>query len=146
MLFFTIPLIPIWAIFGMAVNKKQYEALGCDLTERSLNIRKGILVKVQKNIPLDKITDLAVLEGPLLRHFGLCSLKIETAGGGEGSSMGQAGLPGVVDALEFRDKVLEQRDLVAGGAPAPASSSNDGVLVDIRDTLQRIEKSLGERS
>lgn len=145
---FTIPLGVLWAIFGRIVHQKQYAALGCDLTERSLNIRKGILVKVQKNIPLDKITDLAVLEGPLLRHFGLCSLKIETAGGGEGSSMGQAGLPGIVDALEFRDKVLEQRDLVAGGvpAPAPASSSNDGVLVDIRDTLQRIEKSLGERS
>ena len=76
-----------------------------------------------EHVGLDKITDLAVLEGPLLRHFGLCSLKIETAGGGEGSSMGQAGLPGIVDALEFRDKVLEQRDLVAGGVPAPASSS-----------------------
>jgi hypothetical protein len=37
---------------------------------------------------------------------------------------------------------------VSGGAPAPAPTapSEDGVLVDIRDTLQRIEKSLGERS
>ncbi len=147
-LFFTIPLIPIWAIVGMAVHKKQYESLGCDLTERSLNIRRGFLFKVQKNIPLDKITDLAVNEGPVLRAFGLCSLKIETAGGGQGSNMGQAMLPGVVEALEFRDKVLDQRDLVAGGAPSPAPTtpSEDGLLVDIRDTLQRIEKSLGERS
>ena len=86
----------------------------------------------------------------MLRHFGLCSLKIETAGGGQGSNMGQALLPGVVDALEFRDKVLDQRDLVAGGVPAsaptPSESSKDGVLVDIRDTLQRIEKSLAKRS
>ena len=151
-LFFTIPLIPVWAIVGMAVHKKQYESLGCDLTERSLNIRRGFLFKVQKNIPLDKITDLAVNEGPVLRYFGLCSLKIETAGGGQGNSMGQAVLPGVVAALEFRDKVLDQRDLVTGGAPAPApapaptAQSDDGVLVDIRDTLQRIEKSLTDRS
>jgi len=148
--FITIPLIPLWGIFGRVVHKKQYEALGCDLTERSLNIRRGFLFKIQKNIPLDKITDLAVNEGPVLRHFGLCSLKIETAGGGQGSNMGHAMLPGVVDALGFRDKVLDQRDLVAGGvpapAPAPSESSNDGVLVDIRDTLQRIEKSLAERS
>ncbi len=147
-LFFTIPLIPVWAIIGMAVHKKQYESLGCDLTERSLNIRRGFMFKVQKNIPLDKITDLAVNEGPVLRYFGLCSLKIETAGGGQGDSMGQAALPGVVAALEFRDKVLDQRDLVTGGAPAPAptAQSDDGVMVDIRDTLRRIEKSLADRS
>ena len=102
------------------------------------------------NIPLDKITDLAVSEGPVLRYLGLCSLKIETAGGGQGSNMGQAMLPGVVDALEFRDKVLNQRDLVAGGTPAPvvesAKPGEGGVLVEIRDTLQRIEKSLADRS
>ena len=145
-LFFTIPLIPVWAIIGMSVHKKQYESLGCDLTERSLNIRRGFMFKVQKNIPLDKITDLAVNEGPVLRYFGLCSLKIETAGGGQGDSMGQAALPGVVAALEFRDKVLDQRDLVTGGAPAPTVQSDDGVMVDIRDTLRRIEKSLADRS
>jgi putative membrane protein len=145
-----IPLLPLWAIFGRIVHKKQYDSLGCDLTERSLNIRRGFLFKVQKNIPLDKITDLAVNEGPVLRYFGLCSLTIETAGGGQGSNMGQAMLPGVVDALGFRDKVLNQRDLVSGGATAapsaPKTSGNDEVLVDIRDTLQRIEKSLESRS
>ncbi len=146
--FFTIPLIPVWLFLGQRVHKKQYEALSCDLTGRSLNIRRGFLFKIQKNIPLDKITDLAVNEGPVLRYLGLCSLKIETAGGGQGSTMGQATLPGVMNALEFRDKVLEQRDLVAGGALAPAQTtpSEDGIMVDIHDTLLRIEKSLAGRS
>jgi putative membrane protein len=145
---FSIPMIPIWVIFGRVIHKKQYESLGCDLTERSLNVRRGFMFKVQKNIPLDKITDLAVNEGPVLRYLGLCSLKIETAGGGQGDSMGQALLPGVVAALEFRDMVLDQRDLVTGGVatPTPAPPSEEGVLVDIRDTLQRIEKSLVDRA
>jgi putative membrane protein len=144
----TIPLMPIWALLGQVLTKKQYEALGCDLTERSLHLRGGVLFKVQKTIPLDKITDLAVNEGPVLRYLGLCSLKIETAGGGQESTMGQAQLAGVVDALEFRDKVLVQRDLVSGGipAPAPSVSSSDPVLVDIRDTLHRIEQSLVDSS
>lgn len=145
---FGAPLIPIWFIFGKAIHRRQYEAMGCDLTPRSLNVRTGFLFKVQKNIPLDKITDLAVNEGPVLRHLGLCSLRIETAGGGQGSTMGQAALPGVMDALEFRDQVLEQRDLVAGGtlAPAQTTPSEDGIMVDIHDTLLRIEKSLADRS
>lgn len=146
--FVLIPIIPFWLILGHAVHRRQFEALGCDLTPNSLNVRRGFLFKVQKNIPLDKITDLAVNEGPILRHLGLCSLRIETAGGGQGSSMGQASLPGVVAALEFRDKVLDQRELVAGGgsAPAAAAPADDTVLGDIRDTLHRIEKTLSERS
>ena len=74
--------------------------------------------------------------------MGLCSLKIETAGGGDGSSMGNATLVGVVDALEFRDAVLNQRDLATTGAlQSPPTSGND-VLADIRDTLLRIEQRL----
>ena len=144
--FAFIPLIPIWLIVGRVFHKKQYENLSCELTERSLNFRKGVVIKVQKNIPLDKITDLAVNEGPLLRHFGLCSLMIETAGSAQGST---GHLFGVVDPLEFRDKVLAQRDMVTsniGAQAAAPAAANDGVLVDIRDTLQRIEKSLADRS
>ncbi len=143
-----VPLMPIWFIFGKAIHQRQYESMGCDLTARSLNVRKGFLFKVQKNIPLDKITDLAVSEGPVLRYLGLCSLRIETAGGGQGSNMGQAMLPGVVDALGFRDRVLDQRDAVASGvAPlASADVAEDGVLVEIRDTLKNIEGHLASRS
>lgn len=146
--FITIPLMPIWFLFGKGIHRRQYEAMGCDLTLRSLNIRKGFFFKIQKNIPLDKITDLAVSEGPLLRYLGLCSLRIETAGGGQGSNMGQALLPGVVDAMGFRDRVLDQRDAVVGGVEpaAPAEAVGEGVLVEIRDTLKSIEAHLTSRS
>ncbi len=156
----TIPLIPIWLVVGWGFHKRQYDALSCELTSRSLNIRRGVIFKVQKNIPLDKITDLAVNEGPLLRYLGLCSLQIETAGGGQGSAMGQAILSGVMDALEFRDKVLTQRDRVTQGTldapvgagaqatsfvPETDTAAGSTVLVEIRDTLQRIEQQLKER-
>jgi len=71
-------LIPVWVIIGYFVHKKQYENLGMDLTDRSLNVRKGWLFKKQQNIPLDKITDMAVIEGPILSAMGLCHLTIET--------------------------------------------------------------------
>jgi putative membrane protein len=138
-----IPLVPLWAIVGWIVHHKQYDALDCQVTERSINISKGFLFTTQKNIPLDKITDLAVKEGPILRALGLCNLTIETAGGGQGDGMGHAHLIGVVDALKFRDMVLEQRDKVGGGAAfQPAPVSDDSVLVDIRDSLLRIEARL----
>lgn len=144
----TIPLIPLWLLgVGQALCRRQFESIEAELTDRSLNIRKGFLIRIQKTVPLDKITDLALHEGPILRHFGLCSLKVETAGGGSGTSMGQVSLPGVVEALAFRDAVLNQRDRVVGAVPsAPAAASSEPVLEEIRDTLGRIESLLAERS
>ena len=148
-----IPLLPFWLLgLGPAVHRRQYEALECVLTPRSLNFHKGFLIRIQKNVPLDKITDLALVEGPLLRFLGLCSLGIETAGGGPATSTAQ--LIGVVDAIAFRDAVLRQRDLVssAGLEVATPTTSMDSMedssqelLSDIRDSLGRIEGLLAKQ-
>lgn len=148
-----IPLLPFWLLgLGRAIHRRQYEALECVLTPRSLNFHKGFLIRIQKSVPLDKITDLALVEGPLLRHLGLCSLGIETAGGGAATSTAQ--LTGVVDAIAFRDAVLRQRDLVssAGSEGAPPTYSLDSMedssqelLSDIRDSLGRIEDLLAKK-
>ena len=152
--FFGILLMPFWFLFGRAIHKRQYDALECELTERTLNVRKGFLFRVQKNVPLDKITDLALNEGPILRWLGLCSLTIETAGGGTGSATGQAGLVGVMDAIAFRDAVMAQRDKVVHGgghhlaavpASPPATTGETELLTEIRDSLVRIEVALKER-
>ena len=149
-----IPVALLWLFVGPIIHRKQYENLACELTARTLNVRRGVLFKVQKSIPLDKITDLALTEGPILRYLGLCSIGIETAGGGQGTNMGMAMLHGVVDAEKFRDRVLEQRDRVAldGGsasaptvAPASTASDDAAVLGEIRDTLGRIEQYLKDR-
>ena len=148
----TIPLVPFWLLgVGQMVEAKRFEALRCELTERTLNISRGVLFPVEKNVPLDKITDLAMHGGPILSYFGLTRLHVETAGqSGPGALVS---LVGMVDAEGFRNAVLAQRDLVSsGGAPAalptPAAAANtaDQTLVEIRDSLQRIEKLLERQS
>ena len=152
--FIGIPVIPFWLIFGPRVHRKQYDVLECELTERTLNIRRGFLFRVEKNIPLDKIQDIGMTEGPLLRKLGLASLRIETAGNSvQGAADAQ--LVGIIDAPRFRDAILDQRDLVAGAPPtmegkAPAGEGLGGegtraLLVEIRDSLKRIEEGLRER-
>lgn len=149
-----IPLVPFWVLgLGQWLVARQYERLQCELTDRTLNIRRGFLFRVEKNIPLDKIQDLSLHEGPLLRKLGLASLKIETAGQSAAQGAADASLVGVVDALEFRDSVLNQRDLVvASGSGAPAAqapagaSGSDATLEEIRDSLLRIERMLADRA
>jgi putative membrane protein len=140
----------LWVPFQLMINRKRYESLECELTERSLNIRMGFLFRTEKTIPLDKIQDLSLHEGPLLRHLGLASLKVETAGGGSAQGVADATLTGVMDAIEFRDAVLDQRDQVTqtGGAAPPvvaSTGSSEDVLAEIRDSVRNIQKLLEQR-
>lgn len=154
--FIGIPFLPIWLLgFGQWLCAKRFANMQAELTKRSLNLRMGYLIRVEKNVPLDKIQDLALREGPILRKLGLSALHIETAGG-SGQGMPDASLVGVVDAVAFRDAVLDQREEVVLGAKAEAPKLPDhaqgapqgedlAVLREIRDALLRIETTLGDR-
>lgn len=141
----------LWVPFQIMINRRRFESLSCELTERSLHIRKGFIFKVEKTIPLDKIQDLSLHEGPLLRYLGLCSLHVETAGQGTAQGQSDAALSGVVNATEFRNAVIERRDLVTGMAPTAApvaapGAGRDDVLDEIRDSVRNIERLLEERA
>lgn len=134
-----IPLLIVWMCgLGQWYSKHYYEKLKCELKERTLRFKKGIIFTVEKTIPLENIQDMTFIEGPLLRKFNLSILKLETAGRSEHQSS-QMELIGIEDAHLFRDRVLEQRKVLIDKRNV---KSNEDVLVDIKDTLQRIEKLL----
>ncbi|MBT5658496.1 MAG: PH domain-containing protein, partial [Phycisphaerae bacterium] len=106
----TIPLIPFWFIFGRMITGKYLKHMGCVLTEKTLIVRKGIFNRIEKTIPLEKITDLALKQGPIMRKMELHALSIETAGSsGAGAGGALVSLVGINDTIGFRDRVLEQR-------------------------------------
>ncbi len=141
----TIPIIPLGLIFAPYFIGKYFSRLHCQLTSRSLSFNKGFIFRTEKTIPLDKIQDLTFKEGPLLKAFGLSILKIETAGS---SAQGTADLTliGIVNASEFRNKVLDQRDKVTENRHHNnadlESESLISVLKEIRDTLKKVEAKL----
>lgn len=47
-----IPLLIIWFLgLGQYISRRFYENLKCQLTDRHLEFRKGVLFKVEKTIP-----------------------------------------------------------------------------------------------
>jgi putative membrane protein len=139
---------------------RYYARLRVRLTARELKVTRGILVVEEKSIPLEKITDLAVYQGPVMRAMDLKGIKVETAGQ---TSQGTAlvSIVGIVDTDGFRDMVLEQRDRIADrddsptetGDPAQLSGSGPPVgdpallttLMEIRDLLRRIEQAVSRK-
>ncbi len=146
----TIPIVPIWLILGSIVTRKYLASHRCTLTDRNLKVCKGVLVRQEKTVPLDRITDLGLVQGPIMRMLEIEALSVETAGqSGPGSLIR---LAGVKDGRAFRDAVLKQRDLVVGSeeskaaaVPAGSDSQQTELLIEIRDALRQIDATLKER-
>jgi len=147
-----LPLALIWFLgLGQWWAKHYFDKLECHLDEKTLRYRKGILVQVEKTIPLENIQDVTFIEGPLLRRFHLSTLKFETAG----HSAGQANdmrLTGIIDAQEFRNQILEgrerlkqtQRTHLLPEASASATANSNAQAADQLAALQGIERRLDE--
>jgi putative membrane protein len=152
----TIPIAILYAIIARFFIGRYLANLHCSLTERTLDIKKGIWNKTESTIPLEKITDLQLFQGPIMRYFEIHGFKVETAGQSPGAGGGAlVNLVGIVDTKGFRKAVLDQRDRLSTGAgsasatataQAPADVMGDPqtaqLLTEIRDSLQRIEQSV----
>lgn len=139
-----IPLLLLWFPLGRMLTQRYLDRMSCVLTDKALKVGKGIWVRTEKTIPLDKITDMGLVQGPIMRHLDLHTLTVETAGqSGEGALVS---LTGIVDARLFREAVLAQREALSSGGASMTSgpvtrtpSDSNEVLLEIRDALLRIE-------
>lgn len=152
-----IVVLPVWLVLGGWITMRYRQSMKCVLTERNLKFSKGIWTRVEKTIPLEKITDLGMVQGPIMRAFGIEQMTVETAGQSSGPGA-LVSLLGIERAADFRNAVLAQRDAltdktsptsaamkIASPSTSTASALTDAaVLLDIRDTLRRIERQLNE--
>jgi membrane protein YdbS with pleckstrin-like domain len=141
-----LPFALLWFLgVGRWWAQHYYDKLECHLSGKALRYRKGILVTVEKTIPLENIQDVTFVEGPILRHFHLSTLKFETAG----HSAGQASdmhLTGIMEAHEFRNRILQARDALkeAQRQPAPGEDKLEAMR-GIEDRLDEIIALMKDR-
>jgi membrane protein YdbS with pleckstrin-like domain len=144
-----IPLAIVWFLgLGRWWAQHYFDKLECHLGEKTLRYRKGILVTTEKTIPLENIQDVTFVEGPILRRFQLSTLKFETAG----HSVGQASdmhLTGIIDAQQFRNRIMAAREALKSRAAPPADAGQGAqqlaALHAIEDRLEEIAGLLRER-
>lgn len=127
----AIPLAIVWFLgVGQWWARHYFDKLECEMGETALRFRKGIIFQVEKTIPLENIQDVTFIEGPLLRQFHLSVLKFETAGQSQGQAHAMQ-LIGIVDAHEFRTRILARREALKQRMTAPftAGTGDDGALL-----------------
>lgn len=142
-----VPFLPFTLLIAWLLIDRYVASIRCDLTDRSLVIHKGVLTKVESTIPLTKITDLQMHQGPIMRLFGLKAFRVETAGQSSGAGGHLVDMVGIIDPEDFRAAVLAQRECLEDGgaslAVEPARAGDGPVLEEILAVLKRIEVRLG---
>ena len=143
-------LLPFWFFIGKIITGRYLRHMKCVLTEKTLQVSRGAFNRVEKTIPLDQITDLGLVQGPVMRYMGLEALSVETAG--QSSEGALVKLVGIVNTRDFRSAVLAQRDQLVmarsnrgdmvADVPAQDVGACNEILCDIRDALYRIEEQL----
>jgi membrane protein YdbS with pleckstrin-like domain len=138
-----IPLLVVWFLgVGQWWSRHYFEKLTCDLTDSVLHFTKGIIVTVEKTVPLENIQDVTFIEGPLLRKFNLAILKIETAGQSEGQAHAME-LIGIIDAQAYRKEILARRQAARNRSLTPQPSHAEGVNADAQlEALRGIQSRL----
>ena len=91
------------------------------LTDERLVMVHGALVKVAQEFPLEKIEELAIVQGPLGRQLGYGDIVVRTGASGEPRVLSD-----VHDAMAFKhalEKARRNRDPTTASAPARAVAS-----------------------
>ena len=119
-------LIPLWLVFSLWYGAEYMRRVSARLTTNAVEIRTGVFFRKESTIPLNRITDVRLHDDPVMRHYGIRGLKVETAGGSGQNSSSEGNLVGVLDAEEFRNAMLAQRQLVIDAGSGRAASPTVG--------------------
>jgi putative membrane protein len=132
---FLIISIPIFFV----ISGKILAAMSAIVTERKLVVKRGVFNKEEKSIPLEKITDVAMVQGPLMRVFNLYRLSFETAG--QSAQGALVSLIGINEADTFRETILAQKDKLLTGSNAVTEQKSDeqSDMKVLIESVKRIE-------
>ncbi len=85
------------------------QSLSYEAKNGILYINEGFVVYRRKSIPLDRVTDFRLVQGLLMRTFGIWKIEVQTAGA-NGAGGAEGVLWAVQGPLATRDTLLQLRD------------------------------------
>ena len=121
-----------------------------ELDDRYVSRSSGVLWKQRRSIPLEKVTNLDVRQGPFERLFGYGKIWVFTPS--TGAATPEEKLVGITNPHDMKQIMIERSE---AAKPIQAPAAREGtaepsgevvsLLTEIRDSLKNIEGSLSQR-
>jgi len=135
----TIPIAHLWI-----------KNLGYTIREDGIRIQKGIITKLQQNIPYRAVTDFALERTLYDRILGIGSVKIQTAGQSHSPTGYEGKLAGLTDYeqwhADLRERVRSLQPVSESITTAETTRlSEKDLLMQILAELKEIKKNTGKK-
>jgi len=129
-------------IFAFIALYLRYDTTWYILSDRSMRIRRGVIILRETTITFDNVQNVKVTQGPMQRYFGFSDLVIETAGGGGSGPHGSSGMGSHVGILEGVAEPAALRERIMARVRASRSAG----LGDERETFDASPPASGSWS
>lgn len=113
-----------------------YESMWYELREDEMSWKRGVWFRTTGIVPYNRITNLDIRQGPVMRALGISTLAIQTAGY-SGQAVPEIKIEGVAKAEELREFIrslvrdtASHGDGTGGEKPAPATT-NESMLAEL---------------
>jgi uncharacterized protein len=140
----TLSLIPFAAIWGPLYC----EMIIYQLTNSEISWKRGVWFRQTGIVPYNRITNIDIVQGPVIRALGISALQIQTAGY-SGQAVAELRLQGIREPGELRELIM---GFVRGTAPVatgtyaePAESLDLQLLQEVREIRRLMETRAGEK-
>ena len=140
-----------WALFSLIfifLVKWWIKNLQYIIKENSVTLYKGILTKIEKNIPNKNVTDFVLYRDLLDRFLGIASIKIQTAGQSTSSTGYEGVLSGILDFnlihQDLKQKLIKKDVINQSSVNQSELKTDSAVLNDILKELKNINQSLND--
>lgn len=116
-----IAVFAVCVIFACIWAPLYYKSVVYHLNETEMTWRRGVFFRKTGIVPYNRLTNVDIVQGPVMRVFGIYHLKIETAGGGASASA-EIQIEGVENPEPIRQLIM---DFVRGQKPAAAATGTE---------------------
>ncbi len=146
----TLGLILLTWIISVPLLRLWVKNLTFYIEEDRISIHKGILTKIQQNIPYRKVTDFRLKRSLYDRWIGIGAIQIQTAGQSPSGTGFEGALPGLVNWDELLSNLRGKIDILHKSAqsgavdPVKTVESEDTNKL-ILEELRAIRKALENR-
>jgi membrane protein YdbS with pleckstrin-like domain len=153
---------PDWIITGLTLTgvlilivifvawvRLYYVSMWYELMDDEMSWKRGVWFRRTGIVPYNRITNLDVIQGPVMRRLGISTLSIQTAGY-SGQAVPEIRIEGIEYAEELRELIRSlvrqsgmYSDGTGGGAPSITVPTDQKIieeLVKIRTLLEQQKK------
>jgi len=160
-------LVPIvlltWGIVALAVTlpvlaavvfvvywiPRYYESIVYRLTVTEITWQRGVWFRQTGIVPYNRITNVDIIQGPLMRFFAFSAVRVQTAGY-SAQARAEIVLNGIADPKDLQEKIMNfvrrTGPVAVGGGPeeVPVPPAADVIVEELR-AIRRLLESREER-